>query len=270
MGPRHSQDRQHFPPNNIIHMLGGAGFLWMGWSGFNGGSPLSAGLITSLAVLNTHVCTATSLLVWLSMDMIYYKKSSVIGAVQGMITGLVCITPAAGIVETWAAILMGILSGTVPWYTMMVLHKKIAFFQQVDDTLGVFHTHAVAGALGGLLSGIFAKPTLLGLFYDKYRPGFLYGLMKGDIVNGVKQVMFQIAGAGFITVWNAVVTSLICYFISLVVKLRMDEDDLQIGDDAVHGEEAYALWGDGERHPPPLRFNMTPKIPLLFRRHDRS
>lgn len=69
----------------------------MGWTGFNGGSPLSAGLITSLAVLNTHLCTATSLLVWLSMDMIYYKKSSVIGAVQGMITGLVCITPAAGL-----------------------------------------------------------------------------------------------------------------------------------------------------------------------------
>lgn len=77
-------------------MLAGAGFLWMGWTGFNGGSPLAAGTITSLAVLNTHICTATSLLVWLSLDMIFYKKSSVIGAIQGMITGLVCITPGAG------------------------------------------------------------------------------------------------------------------------------------------------------------------------------
>lgn len=77
-------------------MLGGAGFLWLGWSGFNGGASSSADLIASLAVLNTHLCTATSLSIWLSLDMIVYKKSSVIGAVQGMMTGLVCITPAAG------------------------------------------------------------------------------------------------------------------------------------------------------------------------------
>lgn len=96
MGPRHSHDRQNFPPNNIIHMLGGAGFLWLGWTGFNGGAPFSAGVVTSLAILNTHLCTATSLFVWLCIDMVFYKKSSVIGAVQGMITGLVCITPAAG------------------------------------------------------------------------------------------------------------------------------------------------------------------------------
>lgn len=97
VGPRKSIDRQHFPPNNIIHVLGGAGFLWLGWSGFNGGSPFAANLITSLAILNTHLCTATSLFVWVSMDLVLYKKSSVIGAVQGMITGLVCITPGAGL-----------------------------------------------------------------------------------------------------------------------------------------------------------------------------
>lgn len=77
-------------------MLAGAGFLWLGWTGFNGGTPFAAGLVASLAIFNTHLCTATSLLVWVSFDMILYKKSSVIGAVQGMITGLVCITPAAG------------------------------------------------------------------------------------------------------------------------------------------------------------------------------
>ncbi|CAK9179768.1 unnamed protein product [Ilex paraguariensis] len=96
VGPRHSQDRQNFPPNNIIHVLGGAGFLWLGWTGFNGGSPLSAGTVAPVAILNTHLCTATSLLVWLFLDITFYNKSSVIGAVQGMITGLVCITPGAG------------------------------------------------------------------------------------------------------------------------------------------------------------------------------
>ncbi|XP_006343424.1 ammonium transporter 3 member 3-like [Solanum tuberosum] len=270
VGPRHSHDRQHFPPNNIIHMLGGAGFLWMGWTGFNGGSPLASNLITSLAILNTHICTATSLLVWLSMDMIFYNKSSVIGAVQGMITGLVCITPGAGIVESWAAILMGISSGSIPWFTMMVLHKKSSFFQKVDDTLGVFHTHAVAGLLGGILSGIFAKPKLLRMFYgsDKYGPGFLYSIIDGDIKRGLRQMAYQLVGAVFITIWNVVATSLICIFISKIVELRLHEDDLEIGDDAVHGEEAYALWGDGERDPP--RFNRTPKIPSFCRRHGTS
>ncbi|XP_015067339.1 ammonium transporter 3 member 1-like [Solanum pennellii] len=265
VGPRHSHDRQHFPPNNIIHMLGGAGFLWMGWTGFNGGSPLASNLITSLAILNTHICTATSLLVWLSMDMIFYNKSSVIGAVQGMITGLVCITPGAGIVESWAAILMGISSGSIPWFTMMVLHKKSSFFQKVDDTLGVFHTHAVAGLLGGILSGLFAKPKLLRMFYgsDKYGPGFLYSIIDGDMKRGVRQMVYQLVGALFITIWNVVATSLICIFISRIVELRLHEDDVEIGDDAVHGEEAYALWGDGERDPP--RFNRTPKIPSFCR-----
>ncbi|KAL2531234.1 Ammonium transporter 2 [Abeliophyllum distichum] len=272
VGPRHSHDRQHFPPNNIIHMLGGAGFLWMGWTGFNGGSPVAANQITSLAILNTHICTAVSLLVWLSLDMIFYFKSSVIGAVQGMITGLVCITPAAGIVDTWAAVVMGGLSGSIPWYTMMVLYKKSAFFQQVDDTLGVFHTHAVAGLLGGILSGLFANPELLDKFYkhNKRGPGFVYGIVNGKFHSGLRQLGYQLEGALFITAWNVVVTSLICILISRIINLRMDEDDLEIGDDAAHGEEAYALWGDGERHPPPLRFHMTPKIPLFCRRHGMN
>lgn len=96
VGPRMESDRQNFPPNNILHMLGGAGFLWLGWTGFNGGTPSEANVVAAMAVLNTHICTATSLLVWLTLDMTFYGKSSVIGAVQGMITGLVCITPGAG------------------------------------------------------------------------------------------------------------------------------------------------------------------------------
>ncbi|KAK2355473.1 ammonium transporter [Trifolium repens] len=95
VGPRTSEDRKNFPPNNIIHMLGGAGLLWMGWTGFNGGAPFQVGEVTSLAIFNTHLCTATSILVWISLDMIVYKKGSLIGSVQGMMTGLVCITPGA-------------------------------------------------------------------------------------------------------------------------------------------------------------------------------
>ncbi|CAM8921755.1 unnamed protein product [Rhodiola kirilowii] len=261
VGPRIPDDRHSFPPNNIIHMLGGAGFLWMGWTGFNGGSPYTAGLITAQAILNTHVCTATSLLVWLSLDMIVYKKSSVVGAVQGMITGLVCITPGAGVVETWAAILMGVMSGSVPWFTMMVLHKRSAFFQQVDDTLGVFHTHAVAGLLGGILSGILAHPDLSHMFYGRKdkRSGLLYCLNSGKINGGLQQMLYQIYGALFIIAWNIVMTSLICLFIRQFMCLKMNLEDLEIGDDAAHGEEAYAIWGDGDNVPKSFRLR-TPKF----------
>ena len=96
VGPRLSKDRERFPPNNILLMLAGAGLLWLGWAGFNGGDPYAANIDSSIAVLNTNVCAAASLLVWTSLDVIFFKKPSVIGAVQGMITGLVCITPAAG------------------------------------------------------------------------------------------------------------------------------------------------------------------------------
>ncbi|KAF9618618.1 hypothetical protein IFM89_002313, partial [Coptis chinensis] len=250
VGPRTAKDRERFPPNNIILMLAGAGLLWMGWTGFNGGGPYAANIDASLAVLNTHVCAATSLLVWLFLDITFFGKPSVIGAVQGMITGLVCITPAAGVVQGWAAIIMGMLSGSIPWYTMMVLHKKFSILKQVDDTMAVFHTHAVAGSLGGVLTGFFAEPKLNGLFFtshvDRYI-GLAYGLKNGRTGDGMRQMGMQIGGIVFIIVVNVVITSLICLLIKLIVPLRLSDEDMQIGDDAIHGEEAYALWGDGEK-----------------------
>ncbi|KAM4075549.1 hypothetical protein ACB094_10G178000 [Castanea mollissima] len=165
VGPRAVKDRERFPPNNVILMLAGAVLLWMGWSGFNGGDPCSVNVDASLAVLNTHVCTATGLLTWLLLDIHFFGKPSVIGATQGMLAGLVCITPAAGVVQGWAAIIMGIMSGSIPWYTMMVLHKRMGLLKQVDDTMAVFPTHAVAESLGGILAGVFAEPKLGRLFY---------------------------------------------------------------------------------------------------------
>eukprot|EP00250_Pteridium_aquilinum_P019819 c24587_g1_i1 orf=220-1665(-) len=242
VGPRLTKDRERFPPNNVLLMLTGAGLLWLGWSGFNSGAPYAANLTASMAVLNTHICAATSLLVWTCLDVAVFKKPSVIGAVQGMITGLVCITPGAGVVQGWAAIVMGVFSGSVPWFTMMVVHKRSKFLQKIDDTLGVFHTHAVAGLLGGILTGLFAEPTLCSYFLPVTNSrGGVYGG-----VGGV-QVAKQLAGACFVIGWNVVVTTIICLAIRLVVPLRMPEEQLLVGDDAVHGEDAYALYGDGEK-----------------------
>ncbi|KAI8026540.1 Ammonium transporter 3 member 1 [Camellia lanceoleosa] len=251
VGPREEKDRARFPPNNLLTTLAGAGLVWMGWTGFNGGAPYAASTDASLAALNTHVCAATSLLTWITLDTFIFGKPSVIGAVQGIITGLVCITPAAGVVQCWAAILMGIISGSVPWYTMMVLHDKIKLLRHVDDTMGMFHTHAIAGSLGGILTGFFAVPKLSRLFYmvpdwDKYI-GLAYGLQSGRTSAGFRQMAVQLAGIAFIVCLNIVSTSLICLFIKLIVPLRMSDEELKIGDDEIHGEQAYALWADGWR-----------------------
>ena len=115
--------------------------------------------------------------------------------------------------------------------------------QAIDDTLGVFHTHAVAGLLGGILTGIFAQPDLANMFLAV--PGE-HGAIYGH--NGGLQVAKQIVAGLFIIGWNVVITSLICVAIKLIIPLRMSDEELLIGDDAAHGEEAYALWGDGEKY----------------------
>jgi Amt family ammonium transporter len=156
IGPRLAWDREDFRPNNVLLALVGAGILWIGWNGFNGGDPYAASADAGAAVLNTNICTAMSVLTWTILDLIFFKKPAVIGAVQGMITGLVAITPAAGVIAGWAAIVMGVLSGSIPWFSMNVMGKKYWLWTYVDDTLGVYHTHLVAGTMGGMMTGVFA------------------------------------------------------------------------------------------------------------------
>lgn len=171
------------------------------------------------------------------MDLIFYKKPSIIGAVNGMVTGLVAITPAAGVIAGWGAIVFGICSGTIPWISMNVAGKRTKLFTHyVDDTLGITHTHMVAGALGGFLVGLFATP----------EGSAAFGLTNwgGAITGNGKQVWLQIVGALFITGWNLCWTSLIMLFIKYVLRipLRYSDEELLIGDDALHGEEAYCFF----------------------------
>lgn len=256
IGPRLKCDRDRFSPNNILLMLAGAGLLWMGWSGFNGGATYAAGIISPIAIINTNISAASSLLVWTCLDVFFFGKPSVIGAVQGMITGLVCITPGAGLVQGWAAIIIGICGGCVPWFTMMILHKKSALLQKVDDTLAVFHTHTVAGVLGGVLTGLFAEPVLCDIILPiKGSKGLFYG-------GGVLQLVKQLVGALFVIIWNIMATTLILFFVKNFIPLRMADEHLMIGDDAAHGEEAYALWGDGEKYDATRQATMHPEETL--------
>ena len=140
--------------------IAGGGLLWLGWSGFNGGDPYFANADASAAVLNTHLCTATALLTWMIMDIFFLKKPTIVGMLSGMIAGLVAITPGAGYVNAYAAFAIGIGAGVLPWLSMNKFGKT-RIFQKVDDTLGVFHTHGVAGAFGGLMTGVLASPNMI-------------------------------------------------------------------------------------------------------------
>ncbi len=244
VGPRLQADRDHFPPNSLLVTLIGAGILWIGWNGFNGGDPYFANADAGAAVLNTNTATATALLVWTLMDKMAYGKPSVLGAVNGMIAGLVAITPGAGFVDGWGAIIIGVCAGIIPWLSMNKL-QKTRFMMKVDDTLSVFSTHGVAGLLGGLLVGVVANPDVLEYIgTDKEAPGVsVTGLLYGDSGH---QLLMQIYGAAFIIVFNAIMTFIILKVIGLIVPLRMDEATLKVGDDAVHGETAYAIGTEGE------------------------
>jgi Amt family ammonium transporter len=243
VGPRLQADRDHFPPNSLLITLAGAGILWLGWNGFNGGDPYFANADAGAAVLNTNTATAVGLLVWTLMDKFAYGKPSVLGAVNGMIAGLVAITPAAGYVDGWGAIIIGIAAGIIPWLSMNWL-QKTSFMMRVDDTLSVFSTHGVAGLTGGLMVGLLANPAMLQYIgTEKEAPGVnVTGLFFG----APHQLLLQFYGAAFIIVYNAIATYIICKVISFIVPLRMDDATLKVGDDAVHGETAYAIGAEGE------------------------
>jgi Amt family ammonium transporter len=243
VGPRLQQDREHFPPNSLLVTLVGAGILWLGWNGFNGGDPYFANADAGAAVLNTNTATACGVLVWTLCDKMAYGKPSVIGAVNGMIAALVAITPAAGYVNGWGAIIIGICAGIIPWMSMNWL-QKTNLMMKVDDTLSVFSTHGVAAITGGLLTGVLASPAMLEYIgTEKDAPGVS---VTGLIYGNPHQLVLQIYGALFIIAYNAVITFIILKVISFITPLRMDEATLRVGDDAVHGETAYAIGVEGE------------------------
>ena len=243
IGPRLQADRDNFPPNSLLVTLVGAGILWLGWNGFNGGDPYFANVDAGAAVMNTQLAACTALLVWTMMDKMAYGKPSVIGAVNGMIAGLVGITPAAGYVDGYGALIIGICAGIIPWLSMNKL-QKTKLMLKVDDTLSVFSTHGVAGLMGGLLTGVLANPNMLEYIgTDKDAPGVS---ITGWLYGNAGQVLLQLEGAAFIIVYNIIATYIILKVISFITPLRMEDAVLKVGDDAVHGETAYAIGTEGE------------------------
>jgi ammonium transporter, Amt family len=240
VGPRLARDRQKAVPNNLLFVAVGAGLLWLGWNGFNGGDPYFAGADATAAVINTNLAAATAMMTWIVMDMSFGKerKPTFLGGVNGMICGLVAITPAAGYVNGVGAIIIGLVTSAIVWGLFGYLPRKVWPFNKVDDALGVVYTHGFAGLLGGLLVGLLANPSMIvylgiGNNPDVTTAGLFYG--------HPKQLLIQAGAAGSVIVWDAVITFLILRGIGLFMKLREPDAVLLAGDIKLHGEVAYPM-----------------------------
>jgi Amt family ammonium transporter len=227
IGPRLQRDREVDAPNNLAMVAVGAGLLWLGWNGFNGGDWYSAGAIASAAVLNTNLCTAVAFLVWVAWDYATGRKPSLIGSVNGMIVGLVAITPGAGFVNGWGAIIIGVIASTLVYFALNYLSRARPF-RNVDDTLGVVYTHGFAGLAGGLLVGIFANSAMA--------ETTLAGTISGG---GLHLLGWQALTALWVIVFSSIGTFILLKLVGLVVPLRMTDEEMEIGDIAVHGHEVY-------------------------------
>jgi len=259
LGPRLLRDRKHFLPNNLVMAAVGAGILWLGWNGFNGGDPYYAGADAASAVVNTNLSTAAALLTWVAMDawLSKEKKPTFLGAVNGMICGLVGITPCAGWVNGQGAIYIGVICSAVVWVAWNFL-SKVRPFSKVDDALGVIYTHGIAGFFGGLLLGIFGDPGMLQLGCGHLDPSGQviattateFATAKGTCVpfsvNGLiytgsaHQLWEQFRAAVFVIIWSALITFILMQLIKLVLRgVRYKDEILEVGDLAIHGEEAF-------------------------------
>jgi ammonium transporter, Amt family len=230
IGPRLQRDREVDAPNNLAMVAVGAGLLWMGWNGFNGGDPYLANADASAAILNTNLCTAVAFLAWIGWDYATGHKPSLISGVNGMITGLVAITPGAGFVNGWGAIAIGLIAATMVYFALNYL-SRVRPFRNVDDTLGVVYTHGFAGVMGGLLVGIFANSAMASAFGVSAE-----GLISGG---GADLLKWQLLTALWVIGFCAIGTFILLKLVSLVVPLRMSEKDMEEGDLAIHGHEVY-------------------------------
>jgi Amt family ammonium transporter len=237
IGPRTLKDQRDFKPNNLLLAAVGAGILWLGWNGFNGGDPYFANADAGAAILNTNLATAVAMLVWFMFDYWFNGKLSFVGAINGLICGLVAITPAAGYVDGYGAMIVGLFGAAIPWLTMNKLSGRWPF-RKVDDTLGVIHTHFMAGAVGGVLVGLIANPAVI-VYVGVH--GTANSSVAGLFAGNPHQLLVQVFGLLVIAVYDGTMTFLIFKAIGRVVPLRMTDYQLEHGDRVLFNEEVFEL-----------------------------
>ncbi|HTQ46502.1 MAG TPA: ammonium transporter [Polyangiaceae bacterium] len=232
IGKRAGYPRHRALPHDLTMTLAGAGLLWFGWFGFNAGSALSSGQLAALAFMATHLGAAGGALGWLVVEWKHRGKPTALGVASGLVAGLVAITPAAGYVAPWAAIVIGFVAGGV-CYGGVLLKNRFGY----DDSLDAFGVHGVGGLAGALLTGVFAQKVL----NDAGADGALFG--------NPKQLGIQALACAASAVYAAVLTFGILKLVDATLGLRVAESDEREGlDSTQHGEEAYGESSAGVSH----------------------
>ncbi len=223
LGPRREFGRVAFLPHNIPFVLLGAGLLWFGWFGFNGGSAYGANASAALAFTNTFLAPAMTAFVWIVLDYLASGKATAVGIATAIVVGLVAITPAAGYVGPLGALWIGAIAAFPSFYFIRVRPRL-----GLDDSLDVFGAHGLGGITGAILTGVFASAA--------------WGGTAGGLEGNWAQVLTQVKAVVYAIVYSALGTAALLYLTRAFVPLRVGEKDELIGLDAVlHGEEAYPV-----------------------------
>ncbi|MFT5506266.1 MAG: Amt family ammonium transporter [Gammaproteobacteria bacterium] len=223
LGNRKGFPRAAMMPHNMTMTITGAGMLWVGWFGFNGGSALSAGGHAGMAILVTHISAATGAFSWMMSEWIRFGKPSALGIATGMVAGLGTITPASGYVGPMAALVIGFVAGNLCYFCAMYIKQTL----RIDDSLDVFPVHGVGGIAGTMFAGLFVASSLGGA-----------GL--ADSVSMMEQLGIQLVGVLATSIWTALLTWLILKVIAMFLPLRVDEEEEMEGLDLVsHEEKGY-------------------------------
>lgn len=225
VGKRRDFNRLEYRPHNVPFVLLGAGLLWFGWFGFNAGSALAADGLAVHALVTTHLSAAAAMFSWILLEYIKNGKPSLVGASTGLVAGLVAITPGAGFVSTWSAVIIGLLVSPVCFYAIAIVKHKLGY----DDALDAFGCHGVGGIFGGIVTGLFTTPELA---LDPDNIGLIYG--------NPRLFLVTIAAIVFTIVWSAGMTFVLIKGISFFMPLRVSDREEAIGlDNTEHGETAY-------------------------------
>jgi Amt family ammonium transporter len=223
IGPRRGFPDNLLPPHSPGLTMAGAGMLWVGWFGFNGGSALAANATAGMAILATHLAACAAALTWMAIEWVRLGKPTSVGLVTGCVAGLATITPASGYVGPMGAIAIGVAAGALCLIVTGWLKQRL----RVDDTLDVFAVHGIGGMLGSLLLAFFAAASLGGVGY-------------AEGMSLPKQLGAQLLGIAAGSVWAGIATFALAKLIGAVVPLRVDPEVEEEGLDlATHGERAY-------------------------------
>lgn len=212
-------------PHSPALTVAGAGLLWVGWFGFNGGSALAANDAAASAMINTHVGASVAAIVWMLIERIKVGKATAVGFATGAVAGLATITPAAGSIGPGGAIILGILAGVVCFWFVGLVKGTL----KIDDSLDVFAVHGIGGMMGSILLAVFASESLGGVGY-------------AEGAGMASQLWVQLKGVAIVATYSAVVTLIIGYMVAMVIPMRVSEDQERDGlDISSHGERAWDL-----------------------------